>query len=91
MVGRLQPVECFESSELRDLKQTFDDAWSRLAVAVPSGHEDQVREAIARAIFDRARAGQTDRELLRSDAMREGRRAISSALISAPTSASFGG
>jgi hypothetical protein len=59
-MGRVLAVECFEPSELHDLRQTFDDAWSTVASAVPQGREVEVREAIAVALFDLARAGQRD-------------------------------
>jgi hypothetical protein len=76
MGQRVFAVECFEPAELHDLRQTFDDVWARLSLEVPKGREVEVRDAIALALFDLARAGQRDRERLWCVGVSEGRVAI---------------
>ena len=70
-MGRVLAVECFEPAELHDLRLTFDDVWATLSASVPQGREAEVREVIALALFDLARAGQRDRERLWCLAVRD--------------------
>ena len=75
MVLRVHSVETFDPEELALLSRVYEDAWDELARSVPFAASGAAKEAAAVAIFDMARAGQRDPELLWCRAMREGKTA----------------